>query len=99
MMMVANLDQRRLAFGSAAALYDALRPSYPSELIDDVLALAGQPTRALEVGAGTGKATTLFAGRGVSVLALEPSAEMAALWRRNCEPFANARIEQTDFEH
>jgi len=39
---------------------------------------AGLPVRsALEVGAGTGKATRLFASRGIEVTALEPNAAMA----------------------
>lgn len=93
--------ERRLAFGRVAELYDRARPSYPQELVDDVLtfARAGPGDRALEVGAGTGKATTLFAARGLEILALEPSAEMAAVAARNCARFENVVIEQQDFEN
>lgn len=91
------MRERRLTFGEVADLYDRARPSYPAELVDDVIALAGAE-RALEVGAGTGKATILFAQRGLSVLALEPSAEMAALARRNCAGYPQVRIEQLEFE-
>lgn len=93
---------RRLAFGEVAELYDEARPSYPAALVDDVMELAGagsEPPRALEVGAGTGKATVLFASRGASVLALEPSRAMAAIWDRNCAALPNVAIEPTDFEH
>src|SRR5579875_229237 len=109
-------EARRRSFGLVAELYDRARPSYPPELIDDVIALTasspgqrapaapsgsegpdrggenalppsgvdgGSVLRALEVGAGTGKATALFAARGVRVDALEPSAAMAAIARRN----------------
>ena len=31
---------RRLVFGEVAELYDASRPTYPEQLIDDVLELA-----------------------------------------------------------
>src|SRR5579864_279036 len=99
---------RRLAFGEVAELYDASRPSYPSKLIDDVLTLAqigpapgdapGRHRQILEVGAGTGKATTLFASRGVGVLAIEPSEQMAAVARRNCASFPEVEIVETDFE-
>lgn len=69
-----------------AELYDRSRPSYPPALVDDVLefagAVPGSADRALEVGAGTGKATTLFAERGVSVVALEPGGALAAFWTR-----------------
>jgi SAM-dependent methyltransferase len=91
-------DARRLAFGSVAELYDRSRPSYPSALVDDVLGLVGGAPRALEVGAGTGKATVLFAARGAPVLAIEPDAEMAAVWRRNCARFADMTIVETEFE-
>jgi SAM-dependent methyltransferase len=93
--------ERRLAFGEVAELYDRVRPSYPSALVDDVIERAdmGRQGRALEVGAGTGKATVEFAARGVSVLALEPSPEMAAIAKRNCAPYELVTIEQTDLEH
>ena len=95
-------DQRRLSFGGVADLYDHARPSYPSALVDDVVAYAGaagsDTGRALEVGAGTGKATVLFADRGLSVLAIEPSAEMAEVARRNCAGYENITIEQIEFE-
>jgi SAM-dependent methyltransferase len=46
---------------------------------DMVLTYAGQPVRtALEIGAGTGKATRLFAQRGITVTATEPDAAMLA---------------------
>lgn len=54
--------------------------------------------RALEVGAGTGKATVAFAAHGLGIVALEPSAAMAAVARRNCEPFPNVRLETSTFE-
>jgi protein-L-isoaspartate O-methyltransferase len=92
--------ERRLAFGEVAELYDRARPSYPAALVDDVLELAalrpGQ--RALEVGAGTGKATVLFAQRGAAVHALEPSAEMAAIAQRNLARYRAVTIERVEFE-
>jgi SAM-dependent methyltransferase len=92
--------ERRLVFGDVAELYDRVRPSYPSALVDDVLEFAGAGAgdRALEVGAGTGKATRLFADRGLTVLALEPSPEMARIARRNMSRYENVAIEQAEFE-
>ena len=58
----------------------------------------GPRLRALEVGAGTGKATVAFAARGLEIVALEPSPEMAAVARRNCQPFPRVRIESATFE-
>jgi SAM-dependent methyltransferase len=91
------VSERRLTFGEVAELYDRARPSYPNALVEDVIELTGADT-ALEVGAGTGKATILFAMRGVSVLALEPSAEMAAVARRNCARYPAVTVEQREFE-
>jgi SAM-dependent methyltransferase len=93
--------ERRLAFGDVAELYDLARPTYPAELVDDVLAFSGVAGRApaLEVGGGTGKATALFAARGLEIVALEPSAAMAGVARRNCAAYENVTIEPSDFEH
>lgn len=94
-----QLDKRRLSFGRVAELYDLARPSYPAALVDDVLAFeGGRGVRALEVGAGTGKATVRFAARGVAIRALEPDAGMAAVARRNCAEFSEVTVENTDFE-
>ncbi len=93
-------SERRLVFGEAAELYDRSRPSYPSVLIDDLVALAGLDggRTVLEVGAGTGKATAMLAARGIPVLAIEPSAKMAAVARRNCAAYPGVEIELRDFE-
>jgi SAM-dependent methyltransferase len=92
--------ERRLIFGRIAELYDRHRPAYPVRLVEDLIELAalGGQRAALEVGAGTGKATVLFASRGVSVLGVEPSSEMAAVARRNCREYPGVQIEQSDFE-
>lgn len=91
---------RRLSFGQVAELYDRSRPSYPAALIDDLVALAplDKGRRALEVGAGTGIATRLVADRGVSVTAIEPSAEMAAVARRTLAGLIDVEIVEWDFE-
>jgi SAM-dependent methyltransferase len=89
---------RRLVFGEVAGLYDRARPSYPSSLIDDLVTWAQPGARALEIGAGTGKATRLLAARGISVLGIEPSAEMAAYARFATEPQGNVEIIESDFE-
>jgi SAM-dependent methyltransferase len=89
---------RRLVFGEVAGLYDRARPGYPAALIDDLVLWAQPGARALEIGAGTGKATRLLAARGVSVLGIEPSAEMAAYARAATEPLGHVEIIESDFE-
>lgn len=74
---------RGLLFGSVAERYEQYRSGYPDELVDVVQEWAGRPIRtALEVGAGTGKATRVFASRGIAVTAIEPDAAMAAVLAR-----------------
>jgi SAM-dependent methyltransferase len=74
---------RSRVFGQVADVYDRVRPEYPERLVDDVLGYAdGAPAPALEVGAGTGKATVAFAARSLPVTALEPDPAMAAVLRR-----------------
>ena len=81
--MSAPEREQRLVFGEVAEQYDAYRPSYPDALFDTIVDFgdlhAGD--RALEIGAGTGKATAGFGARGLNVHALEPSPGMAALLR------------------
>lgn len=91
---------RRLVFGDVADLYDRHRPTYPPGLVDDLIAGADIPAggRVLEVGAGTGKATELFAARGVAVLAIEPSAGMAGIARRKFAGDPNVTVVECDFE-
>ena len=79
-----SMTGRALSFGTVAAAYEQFRPGYPDELVDEVLAYAGRPIRtALEIGAGTGKATRVFAGRGIAVTATDPDAAMLAELRKN----------------
>jgi SAM-dependent methyltransferase len=74
-----SVSSRALSFGEMAEAYERFRPGYPVELFDLVMAYAGQPVlAALEIGAGTGKATRLFAQRGVAVTATEPDGAMLA---------------------
>ncbi len=74
---------RALVFGEVALDYDRVRPGFPAELVDDVLAFArledGSPV--LDIGAGTGRAALAFAARGFAVTALEPDPAMAAVLR------------------
>lgn len=91
--------QQRLVFGEVAELYDEVRPTYPDELVDVVLGFTGRPwPRTLEVGGGTGKATAVFADRGMPIHVVEPSAEMLAVARRNLSRFPLVTFEQASFE-
>ncbi|MFC4072364.1 class I SAM-dependent methyltransferase [Actinoplanes subglobosus] len=73
--------ERGQVFGELAEVYHRVRPGYPGELATDLLAAAG-PGPVLEVGAGTGKATALFAAHDIDLTCLEPDPRMAAVLRR-----------------
>ncbi|MBT2394064.1 class I SAM-dependent methyltransferase [Streptomyces sp. ISL-1] len=91
------MSGRALSFGVMAEAYERFRPGYPVELCDMVMAYAGRPVRtALEIGAGTGKATRLFAQRGVTVTATEPDGAMLAELRKHVP--VNVSTVQAAFE-
>ena len=74
--------ERALSFGSVAEAYERYRPGYPETVVDLLLEHVTPEGRALEVGAGTGKATRAVAARGVPVRAVEPDPEMRAVLQR-----------------
>ena len=84
-----------LVFGEVAEQYDAARPSYPDAVFDTVMEYGAlRPSdAALEIGAGTGKATKGFVDRGLVVHALEPSAGMANVLRAK-----GVEVEEASFE-
>lgn len=91
------MPARALSFGSIAEAYERFRPGYPVELFDLVVSYAGRPIETgLEIGAGTGKATRLFAEHGVVITATEPDASMLAELRKHVPPDVTAV--QTAFE-
>ena len=92
-----DVSDRALSFGVVAEAYERFRPGYPVGLFDLVMTYAGRPVRtALEIGAGTGKATRLFAQRGVTVTATEPDGGMLAELRKHVP--ANVKTVQAAFE-
>ncbi len=71
-------------FDIAAPEYAAVRPAYPAEAIDALLAaLPSHPAepRVADIGSGTGKMSALLAARGCRVEAVEPSAAMRSQMR------------------
>jgi len=76
----ASKEQRAASFGRAASSYARFRPSYPAAavewLVDD-----GART-VLDLGAGTGKLTSLLVREGREVIAVEPSDGMRAELQR-----------------
>jgi len=95
---------RARVFGEVADDYDRFRPEYPAQLVDDVLAYAGisgsdgAGVAALDVGAGTGKATLRFAARGLEVTAIEPDPAMATVLRARTADRQNVSIVESSLE-
>ena len=72
-----DLERRRVqaaSFGAVADVYERARPTYPAEAIDWLLPPGAR--RVVDLGAGTGKLTRGLVDRGLSVVAVEPSAGM-----------------------
>jgi hypothetical protein len=80
---VTTAPSRGLLRGTAAESFERFRLGYPDEVVDRTLGYADIPVRtAVEVEAGTGKATRAFASHGVHVTALEPDIDMYAVLER-----------------
>ena len=92
-------DYLRMTFDEVADLYDAIRPTYPAELVEAICSiLPGTEGRILEIGGGTGQATMPFARKGYRVTALEPGRKLAALAAKNLGQFPSVEIQTTTFE-
>jgi SAM-dependent methyltransferase len=84
--------ERANSFGGAAHRYDAHRPRYPDQLVDDLLAFGAH--RVLDVGAGTGIASMQLTERGADVLAVEPDTRMASIAQEKGIPTEIATFER-----
>jgi SAM-dependent methyltransferase len=87
-------------FDDAAQLYDEVRPRYPEEIIEHIMAFAALPAhgRIFEVGCGTGQMTLPFARRGYAVVALDQGERLAALAAQHCQPYPQVRVAACAFE-
>jgi SAM-dependent methyltransferase len=90
----------RETFEQAARIYHEARPSYPEELFDDLVALAGLPSggRILEIGCGTGVATLPLARRGYAIHCIELGEQLAAVARENLAAYPGVSVEVGEFE-
>ncbi|HUY47346.1 MAG TPA: class I SAM-dependent methyltransferase [Streptosporangiaceae bacterium] len=74
--------ERARLFDREAERYDRSRPSYPGDLIDEVLGPAPHELSVLDVACGTGIASRLMMERGAHVLGVELNARMAEVAQR-----------------
>ena len=94
------LEERAHWYSSAALAYDKARPRYPEALISHVAHLVqlGSHSRLLEIGCGSGIATTAFAGYQCPILCVEPNPDFCEIAKRNCKQFQKVIINQSSFE-
>ncbi|QPK81406.1 class I SAM-dependent methyltransferase [Schaalia sp. ZJ405] len=80
-------EHRENPFTIPAPSYATVRPAYPPQAVTHLLnrcaQTRGEPVRTVaDIGAGTGKMTRLLAERGLTVVAVEPSAAMRSEFHR-----------------
>jgi trans-aconitate methyltransferase len=87
-------------FEDAAQLYDEVRPRYPEEIVEHIIAFAALPAhgRIFELGCGTGQMTLSFARRGYAMVAIDQGERLAALAAMHCAPYPQVRVVACAFE-
>lgn len=97
-MLVAERVRARV-FGEVAQRYHRVRPGYPARLVQDVIAFTGCTSPAvLEIGAGTGQATTSFATVASTLTAVEPDPAMVAILKQTTQTATNVHVVSASFE-
>jgi SAM-dependent methyltransferase len=93
-------EARRVTFDGIPAAYDAARPTYRPQVIDDVLALGGfaAGSRVAEIGCGTGQATIPLTERGLVMTCVEMGRNMAEFARAKFEPYPTISVVNAPFE-
>lgn len=99
---VANSENRWLANTSDLdpAVYDRFRPSYPTEVFAAIqrFRTLGPSVRCLEIGVGTGQATSAILSTGASITALEPDEKLARFVAKKFQNESNFSVRMQRFE-
>ena len=90
----------RVHFDDNVEKYDKVRWDYPAKLFEDVLEYAGggKGKAALEIGAGTGRATVPFLDSGCTVTAIEMGGNMAEFLREKFKGNKRFNVINATFE-
>lgn len=91
--------EKRLRFNEDEANYDKYRPLYPTELFDDIIRYSGVDLRSrlIEIGIGTGQATSRFLELGCEVTGIELGDRLAAFVREKYKMYPNFKVINEDF--
>ncbi|MCL2386304.1 MAG: class I SAM-dependent methyltransferase [Defluviitaleaceae bacterium] len=89
--------ERRTHFDEIVTKYDKVRWDYPAELFADIFAYA-DGKKAIEIGAGTGKATAPFLDAGYDVTAVEMGENMADFLEEKFAAYKNFAVVRSTFE-
>ena len=81
-------------------LYDNIRPGYPQELFNDIIAYKplAKNSRIFEIGIGTGKATQFFIDLGCQIASIEPGPKMAKFIRNKYREYDDFSCYNMTFE-
>ena len=91
---------RRTHFNDIVENYDKMRPEYPREIFEDVIKYSNSMTGkcAIEIGAGTGKATHPFLDAGYDVTAIEIGPNMADFLLKRFSGYKGFNVIVSSFE-
>ncbi len=92
---------KRLTFNEEVANYDKFRPRYCQELFDSIIEYSGLDAtkKSVEVGIGTGQATTPFLQTGCHITAIELGDKLAAYTKEKFRDYDNFTIHNIAFEN
>jgi ubiquinone/menaquinone biosynthesis C-methylase UbiE len=91
---------KRTHFNDIVEDYDKIRPEYPREIFEDVMKFSNFLTgkSAIEIGAGTGKATHPFLDAGYDVTAVEIGSNMADFLLKRFNAYKGFNVVVSSFE-
>jgi ubiquinone/menaquinone biosynthesis C-methylase UbiE len=91
---------KRTIFDEIVMNYDKVRWGYPDKLFEDVIRYSGpkKTKKVLEIGAGTGKATTPFLDMGYVVTAVEMGTNMVEFLLKKFKTYTNFDVITATFE-
>jgi len=92
--------RKRVHFDEIVEKYDKVRPGFPAALFEDIFKYnaPGNGRKALEIGAGTGKATAPFLTAGYDVSAVEIGVNMTEFLRERFKEYKNFDVINAAFE-